>query len=138
MKKRMLIVVGAMMVVIAALGSLKFVQVREAIAQGSSFQPPPEAVTTVVAAEQEWPSTLKAIGSVVAVQGVTVSADLPGIVEKISFASGSPVRAGELLVELDASQERAQLAAAESALKLARINLERMGGLRQKGVTSQA
>ena len=138
MKKRMAIVVGSMILLIVALGSFKFLQIREAIAQGSSFQPPPEAVTTVVAAEEEWPSTLTSIGSVVAVQGVTVAADLPGIVERISFESGSPVRKGDLLVQLDSSQEQAQLAAAESARKLARMNLERMNGLRQKGVTSQA
>lgn len=138
MKKRMVIVVGSMILVIVALGSFKFLQIREAIAQGSSFQPPPEAVTTVVAAESEWPSTLTSIGSVVAVQGVTVAADLPGIVERIAFESGSAVRKGDLLVQLDSSQEQAQLAAAESARKLAKMNLDRMNGLRQKGVTSQA
>ena len=108
------------------------------MAQGAAFQPPPEAVTTVIADEQEWPETLRAVASVVAVQGVTVSADLPGIVEKIHFESGAKVRRGDLLTELDSSQERAQLAAAESAAKLARINLERMQDLQQKGVTSQA
>src|SRR5688572_1251317 len=114
MKKRMVIVVGAMMLLILALGSLKFLQIRAAMAEYAGFQPPPEAVTTVVASEEAWPSTLGAIGSVVAVQGVTVAADLPGIIEKISFESGGAVRKGALLVQLDASQERAQLAAAES------------------------
>jgi membrane fusion protein (multidrug efflux system) len=136
MKKRMFIVVGALVAFIAAIGLFKYNQVRSAIAQQSSFQPPPEAVTTVVAQEEEWPATLNAIGSVVAVQGVTVSADLPGIVEKIAFESGAKVRQGDLLVQLDTSQERAQLAAAESERKLAAVNLERMRGLREKGVTS--
>ena len=49
MKKRMFIVVGAMVLFIAAIGLFKFIQMRAAIAQSSSFQPPPEAVTTVVA-----------------------------------------------------------------------------------------
>ncbi len=138
MKKRMLIVTGTMIVLIVGLGATKFFQIKAAMAQGASFQPPPEAVTTVVADEQEWPETLRAVASVVAVQGVTVSADLPGIVEKIHFESGAKVRRGDLLTELDSSQERAQLAAAESAAKLARINLERMQDLQQKGVTSQA
>ena len=138
MKKRMLIVTGTMIVLIVGLGATKFFQIKAAMAQGASFQPPPEAVTTVIADEQEWPETLRAVASVVAVQGVTVSADLPGIVEKIHFESGAKVRRGDLLTELDSSQERAQLAAAESAAKLARINLERMQDLQQKGVTSQA
>ena len=63
MKKRMLIVVGAMVLMIAALGSLKFFQIREAIAQGSSFQPPPEAVTT------RKPSSLRAIETSFVIRG---------------------------------------------------------------------
>ena len=138
MKKRLLIVVAAMLAFIAVIGLVKYNQVRAAIAQNASFQPPPEAVTSTVAQEATWPATLHAVGSVVAEQGVTVSADLPGIVERIAFESGTNVKRGDLLVQLDAAQERAQLAAAESAAKLAAMNLERMRGLRQKGVTSQA
>jgi membrane fusion protein (multidrug efflux system) len=138
MRKPMVWTVVVMVAVLAALGSLKFFQIRAAMAQYASFQPPPEAVTTTVARGETWPSTLQAIGSVAAVQGVTVSADLPGIVEKIAFESGTQVRAGELLVQLDASQERAQLAAAESAYRLAAVNLERLQGLRAKGVVAQA
>ena len=95
-------------------------------------------MTTVVARQEMWPATLRAIGTVVAVQGVTVSADLPGIVEKISFASGRTVRAGEVLVQLDTSQEQAQLAAVESQRDLARLNLERMRDLSEKGIISRA
>ena len=138
MKKRMILTVGAMLVIIAALGLVKFSQIRTAMAQGASFQPPPEAVTTTMARQEYWPAELSAVGSVVAVQGVTVSADMPGIVEKISFTSGARVRKGDLLVQLDTSQERAQLAAAESQRRLSGVNLERMRGLRQKGVVSQA
>ena len=138
MKKRMIITVGAALLVIAALGLVKFFQIREAIAGYASFQPPPEAVTTTVAQEESWPETLSAVGSVVAVQGVTVSADLPGIVEKISFTSGATVRKGDLLIQLDTSQERAQLAARESQRRLSSVSLERMRGLRAKGVISQA
>ena len=53
MKKRMLIVTGTMIVLIVGLGATKFFQIKAAMAQGASFQPPPEAVTTVVADEQE-------------------------------------------------------------------------------------
>lgn len=138
MKKRMILTVGAMLVFIAVIGWVKFSQIQTAMAQGASFQPPPEAVTTTVARQEQWPATVNAIGSVVAVQGVTVSSDLPGIVEKITFQSGARVRKGDLLVQLDTSQERAQLAGAESQRRLSGVNLERMRGLRQKGVVSQA
>ncbi len=138
MRRRMILMLSAMGVLIAVLGFVKFQQIQAAIAQGASFRPPPEAVTTIVAERDEWPATLNAIGTVVAVHGVTVSADLPGIVEKITFDSGRRVRAGEELVRLDTSQEQAQLAAAEAQRELTSLNFERMRGLREKGVTSQA
>lgn len=138
MAKRMTVVVLILAGFITLLGSVKFLQIREAIAQGAAFRMPPEAVTTIVAAQEEWPATLQIIGTVAAVHGVTVSADLPGIVEEIAFDSGRRVREGELLVGLDTSQERAQLAAAEAEQELARLNLERMRNLREKKVVSQA
>ena len=138
MAKRMFIMVAALVAFIAALGAFKYRQIQEAIAQGAAFQMPPEAVTTVVANEVQWEGSLGVIGSVTAVQGVVVSADLPGVVSAIRFASGERVRAGEVLVELDTRQERAQLAAAEAQRELSRLNLERFKSLRAKGVTSQA
>jgi membrane fusion protein, multidrug efflux system len=138
MIKRMILMLLAVAVFLGAIGFFKFRQVKEAMAQGAAFQPPPEAVTTVVARQDEWSSAVSAIGTVTAVQGVTVSADLPGIVEKISFDSGRMVSKGDLLVKLDTSQEEAQLAAAEAQRNLSRLNLERMKGLHQGGVISQS
>ncbi|MEA2562183.1 MAG: rane fusion protein multidrug efflux system [Acidobacteriota bacterium] len=138
MKKRMFLMLLAVAVFIAILAGLKMRQIKTASAQGASFQPPPEAVTTVVAKQEVWAATLRSIGTVVASQGVTVSADLPGIVEKISFASGKAVRAGQVLVVLDTSQERAQLAAAESQRDLAKLNLDRMRDLSEKGIISRS
>jgi membrane fusion protein (multidrug efflux system) len=138
MKKRMFLMLAAAVVVIAGLGTVKYQQVQAAIAQFSSFQPPPEAVTTVVATAEPWDASLAAIGTVTAVHGVTVSADLPGIVERIAFESGRTIREGDVLVKLDARQEEAQLVAAESQRDLAKLHLDRMLGLRAKGVTSQA
>jgi membrane fusion protein (multidrug efflux system) len=77
------------------------------------------------------------IGSVVAVQGVTVSADLPGTVDRIAFESGKFVKAGDVLVELDTRQERAQLAAAEAQRDLAKINFDRTQELVKAGVTAR-
>ena len=86
-------------------------------------------MTTIVASE-EWPATLSAIGTAAAVQGVTVSADLPGIVERIVVrVRHSAVTKGDVLALLDTRQERAQLAAREAQRELARVNLERMQGL---------
>src|SRR6059058_6561275 len=109
MLKRMIVMLAATMTIVAALGFVKFKQIQTAIAQGAAFQPPPEAVTTIVAAQEGWPDALSAIGTVAAVQGVTVSADLPGTVDRIAFDSGRAVRQGAVLAELDTRQERAQL-----------------------------
>ena len=117
---------------------MKFRQIQTAIAQGAAFQPPPEAVTTIVAQQEKWPATLSAIGTVAAVQGVTVSADLPGTVERIAFESGQSVREGEVLALLDTRQEQAQLAAAEAQRDLARLNFDRMQGLLNERVISRA
>ena len=138
MLKRMIAMLVAMMLIVAALGFVKFRQIQTAIAQGAAFQPPPEAVTTIVASQEQWPSTLKAIGTVAAVHGVTVSADLPGVVDRIAFESGQAVSEGDVLAVLDTRQERAQLAAAEAQRELARINFERMDGLLKERVVSQA
>jgi membrane fusion protein, multidrug efflux system len=138
MAKRMVIMVAGMLVFVASMGFLKYRQIQTAIAQASSFQPPPEAVTTIVARKEQWGATLTAIGTLQAVQGVTVSADLPGIVEKIAFDSGRIVAEGQMLVQLDTRQEQAQLRAAVAQRGLAHLNLERAKGLRAEGIVSQS
>ncbi|HUI10348.1 MAG TPA: efflux RND transporter periplasmic adaptor subunit [Bacteroidota bacterium] len=138
MKKRMIIMLAVMAVVVGAVGFIKYNQITAAIAQHRAFMPPPEAVTTSVAADEQWQVTLDAIGSVTAAQGVVVSADLPGIVASIDFESGARVKAGDVLVRLDTRQEAAQLAAAEAAEHLARVNLDRLATLRAQGVAAQA
>lgn len=134
MLKRMLLMLAVVLVVIAGLGFVKYKQITTAMAQGANYAPPPEAVTTIVAAKATWPSTLNVIGTAAAIQGVTVSADLPGTVDKINFESGRAVHQGDVLVELDTRQERAQLAAAEADRDLARINYARQQQLVAQGV----
>jgi membrane fusion protein (multidrug efflux system) len=138
MAKRMIVMLVATLSIVAGLGFVKFKQIQTAIAQGAAFVPPPEAVTTIVATQEEWPATLSAIGTVAAVQGVTVSADLPGTVEQILFESGQPVRAGEVLAVLDTRQERAQLATIEAQRDLAKLTFDRMQGLLDERVVSRA
>jgi len=138
MWKRMILMLTITIGLIASLGFVKFRQIQEAIAQGTAFQPPPEAVTTIIAKHEKWPVTLNAIGTIAAVQGVTVSADLPGIVSRIAFESGASVHEGDLLVQLDTRQEQAQLAAIEATRDLARINFERLRGLVDEGAITRA
>ena len=137
MAKRMILMLAVMVTLVGGLGFVKFRQIKTAVAHGAGFQPPPEAVTTIVAKQEKWPSTLNVIGTTAAVQGVTVSADLPGTVARIAFDSGRSVKAGEILVELDTRQERAQLAAIEAQRDLAHINFARMKQLVDEGVLAR-
>jgi membrane fusion protein (multidrug efflux system) len=138
MKKRMFFMLLVMVAFLAVIGGFKYFQIKAAMAQQGSFQPPPEAVTTVVAKQETWDTTLSAIGSVAAVQGVTVSADLPGLVNEIDFDSGRPVNKGDVLLRLDTKQERAQLAAAEAQRELAKLDLARTKGLLDKQIVPEA
>jgi membrane fusion protein, multidrug efflux system len=134
MAKRMLLMLAVVLALVAGLGFEKYHQIQAAIAMGASFQPPPSAVTTIVAKRATWPSNLSVIGTAAAIQGVTVSADLPGTVDKIHFESGRAVKAGDVLVELDTRQERAQLAQTEADWNLAKINFAREQKLVSEGV----
>ena len=138
MAKRMILMLAVTAALIAGLGFVKFKQIQVAIAQGAAFQPPPDAVTTIVAQQEAWPATLSAIGTTAALQGVTVSADLPGTVDRIAFDSGTQVQKGDVLAQLDTRQERAQLAAVEAQRELARLNFDRMQGLLNERVISRA
>jgi membrane fusion protein, multidrug efflux system len=136
MAKRMLLMLVVAAAVIAALGYFKLRQVQAAV-KSSTYTPPPEAITTVVAKQETWPSTLSVVGNVAAIHGVTVSADLPGTVDQIKFESGKFVQAGDILVELDTRQERAQLASMEAQRELAKVNYARTERLVKEGVISR-
>lgn len=138
MAKRMILTLVLMSAFIAALGFIKMRQFQAMAEQFAAMQPPPEAVTTIVAEPEQWPVSLSAIGTIAAVQGVVVSADLPGIVDQIAFESGRAVDKGELLVQLDTRQEQAQLTAAEAELELAQLNFARMKGLVEQDAVSRA
>lgn len=138
MAKRMILMLVVLLAIAGGLGFAKYRQVEAAIAMGASFQMPPTAVTTVVAKQETWPSTLSVIGTAAAIQGVTVSADLPGTIDKIHFESGQWVHEGDILVELDIRQERAQLASLEAQRDLASTNYNRAQELVKAGVISRS
>ena len=138
MAKRMVLMIFVVAAVLGGLGFAKYRQVEAAIAMGASFQPPPTAVTTVIAKRETWPSTLAVIGTAAAIQGVTVGADLPGTIDKIHFESGQWVHEGDVLVELDTRQEKAQVASLEAQRDLAKINYDRAQQLVKAGVISRS
>lgn len=112
-----------------ALGGIKFLQIKTLIAAGKAYVPPPETVASAVVKAEQWQKTLTAIATITAVQGVTLTPDIPGTVREIAFESGATVARGDLLVKLDTSTEEAQLKAVKAQLELARINLKRAEAL---------
>jgi membrane fusion protein (multidrug efflux system) len=136
--KRMFQMLAAVLAFVAVIAFVKFQQIQAAMAGNKSFTPPPEPVTTIVARPQPWAASVEAVGSVAPVQGVTLSADLPGVVDRIAFESGSSVVAGQPLVALDARQERAQLASAEAGRDLAKTGLDRSKSLLEQNLVAQS
>jgi membrane fusion protein (multidrug efflux system) len=126
---------------VGVLGGIKAAQIGKLIGMGKAFKaagPPPESVTTAIAGEQTWESTLSAVASLVSAKGVAVSADASGMVTKIHFESGASVRLGQVLVELDTSVERAQLASVRARRDLAQAQMKRSSSLVSSGVISQS
>lgn len=134
-------IVAAIFVVVLVLGALvgvKALQINKLIAAGKAFVPPPETVSATVVREEKWQGTLGAIGSVTAVQGVSITPEIAGVVREIAFESGAVVAKGDLLVRLDTSSEEAQLRSLEAQLDLDRISLGRMRKLRAENTVSQS
>jgi membrane fusion protein (multidrug efflux system) len=138
MRKRMLIVLGTAALVIATLAGVKVTQIQAGMAMMAKMAPPPAAVTTGIVASEQWQPALTAVGSLKAVNGVTVSTDLAGIVSEIAFQSGTRVKKGDLLIKLDTQQEQAQLRSAEARRDLAKVNLERQRQLVKDGAVAQS
>ncbi|HRF62854.1 MAG TPA: efflux RND transporter periplasmic adaptor subunit, partial [Candidatus Competibacter sp.] len=138
MAKKIIFTLVIVLILVGTLAGIKGLQFKTMFAQGANFVPPPETVTTTEAKQDTWQPTLTAVGSVAAVQGVVLGAEMSGAVKNIAFESGATVRAGDLLVELDSSVEQAQLRSAMASADLARLNLERARELREKKMMSQA
>ncbi|MEM9074739.1 MAG: efflux RND transporter periplasmic adaptor subunit [Myxococcota bacterium] len=128
----------AVVVVVGAIGAVKAAQIGAMIEAGSSFVPPPIGVSTAEAESSEWESSSSAIGTAVATQEVMIASEVPGTVRSLRFDSGEEVRRGQVLVTLDSSTERAQLASAQAEAQLAAINLRRMEELVGRGAVSQS
>ena len=121
-----------------ALGGVKYSQIRTMLAFAKTQVPPPVAVATTKVKEVEWQPTLDAVGTVVAVRGVTLGAEVTGTVQRIDFQNGSMVEQGQVLVRLDSSAEQARLRSALAQEALARQTLKRARFLRRQDVNTRA
>jgi len=138
MKKRIFFTIVGLLVLIGVLGGVKSLQILRMSAHGKQFMPPPETVTAFEVHPESWESLLTSVGSLEAVQGVMVTAELKGKVEGIAFKPGAMARAGDLLVQQNISSETAQLRASEASAALAKITLERIRKLLTEKTVSQS
>lgn len=127
-----LITLAVLLVIIASLAGVKALQIRALIAAGKNMTMSAETVSTQLVEKQQWNPVISGVGNVVAVQGVTVTTEIPGKVVRIHFESGTDVNEGDILLEFDASTERAQLNSAFANAELAKINVIRARELFQK------
>jgi membrane fusion protein (multidrug efflux system) len=121
--KRLILTVVAVLLLIAAIVGVKVLTIQKMMA---SFKPPPPAVvSTAKVVAQDWSDRIETVGSVRALRGTDLSAEVAGIVRSVKFHSGQNVAAGQVLFELNADAERAQLQSLQAAADLAKIVLDR-------------
>lgn len=94
-------------------------------------------VTVTEVSPTDWTPRIAAIGFIEPIQGINVSNESAGIVRVIHFESGQKVSTGDILLELDADVEKANLRSAEGRLPAVRANLERMRQLFARGSVSK-
>jgi membrane fusion protein, multidrug efflux system len=119
-----------------ALADLKAFQIRKM--SSSPMVMPPTTVSSATVKEEDWAPTLSAVGSLSAVQGAIIAAELGGVVSDIKFENGGVAKKGDVIMKLDASQEEALLRSAEAEAELGRQDLERTRGLASQKVVSKA
>lgn len=137
-RKPMFFVIIGCSLLIVGLATYKAIAISIAIAQSGKFAPPPEAITSLVVKAEHWEPTIDVVGSLEAIEGVTVSAEEAGQVTEVAFSPGSDVKQGEILVQLDVAVEDAGLRSAEAAEKLAKLNFDRLSALVSRKLSAQA
>ncbi|HSQ14800.1 MAG TPA: biotin/lipoyl-binding protein, partial [Candidatus Binatia bacterium] len=115
-----------------------FLQIRKMVEHGKKAVLPPDTVTTATARSDSWETSLSAVGSLTAVQGVTVAAELPGKVVELSFEPGAKVKRGDPLIRQDTSVEEAQLPGVEAQVTLTESVLARDVEMLKEKIVSQA
>jgi membrane fusion protein (multidrug efflux system) len=136
MRTRLLVVVLILGLLFGGMFAIKSCQSRQMAAMRAA--PPLTTVAVATATETEWQPYLEAIGTLVATQGVYVSAEISGKVREIQFESGEPVEAGALLLQLDDSIEQAEVKGLIAEEGLGKLEFERAAQLLADKLGSQA
>src|SRR5574337_837180 len=122
--KRMIIMLGIVVLLFGGVFGIKILEGR-AMKKRMAFQMPAATVTAMKAEYQSWQPQVKAVASLRAVRGVDVTSEISGLVRSVLFKSGEDVKEGQVLVQLNADADTAQLRAFEAAADLANTTYER-------------
>jgi membrane fusion protein, multidrug efflux system len=134
-RRALVVAVGGLVALIILLVGVKVMQIGKMMS--TPMMMPPTTVSSAEVKEEDWAPVLSSIGSVSAVQGAVIAAELGGVVAQVNFQNGGEAKKGEVLVRLDTSSEEAQLRTAEADLELARANLQRERDLAARKVVSK-
>ncbi|USA43075.1 efflux RND transporter periplasmic adaptor subunit [Spongiibacter taiwanensis] len=99
---------------------------------------PPVTISTALVEETSWPAEFTSVGTLVAVNGADLTAEMDGVVRAIHFESGDEVAKGALLVELDSAAEQGELDRLKAEAELAEIDRKRIETLFRRGSISQS
>jgi membrane fusion protein (multidrug efflux system) len=125
MKKRMVIMLVSVAVLLGGIVGFNLFKGYMMQKYMASAPVPPATVSAMTADYQEWQPQISAVGTLRAVRGVEVTTEVAGLVRSIEFKSGDEVKAGQVLVQLNADSDLAQLHALEAAADLANTVYER-------------
>ncbi len=137
MLKRFIAMLLMLGVAFGAVFSYTLYQQKMAGAAMAGYRPPPVSVAVGEIRAETWNPYLTAIGTLDALYGVDVSAEVDGMVKEIWFTSGQEVKRGDQLLELDDSVEQADLASYQAQLRLARLNYDREAKMMEKRLAAQ-
>ncbi len=125
MRKRMLIMLIGVGILFGGIFGYHFIKNMMVKKYMSSMGAPPVTVATMKVKTENWQQTTQATGSLRAIQGVDVTTEIAGLITSIEFKPGSQVKKGDLLIQLNADTEIAQLEALQASEQLAQITYNR-------------
>lgn len=111
---------------------------QQRMAQRQSAPRPPTPVAAAEALSQQWQPAIRSVGSLKAVNGISVTTEVAGKVRSFEFESGQRVSAGQVLVHLEDSVDQAALKGLVADRELARTQFERASELLGRGGTSRS
>jgi membrane fusion protein (multidrug efflux system) len=133
---RLILVVLFLAAVFGGIFGWKHYQAQQAAAGAGA--PPPAVVAATAVKRESWQPRLRAVGSLSAVAGIDVTAEVSGKVRAIRFRSGDSVTTGDLLLELDDDTDQAALRGLQAEASLARLKFDRVARLINEKTVSKS